>query len=253
MSLSVVIITFNEEQNIERCIKSVLPVADEVIIVDSFSSDRTAEIAQQYDVVFIQQEFLGYGLQKQFATNQATYDYVLSLDADEELSTQLQQSVLNEKTNWRAPYYSFNRRNFYCGQPINHSGWYPDTQVRLFNRKEINWNSNAVHESIDDLSKDQLIHLAGDLNHYTCTDVTQHERKEEKYARINSEVLKKKGKKIPFFLPYIKGGFRFFKTYILKLGFLDGAYGFKISKTLAKSSYLKYTWAREGMKKQKER
>lgn len=248
MPLSVIIITYNEERNIDRCLKSIASIADEILVVDSFSSDRTEEICKQYKVRFIQRKFDGYGNQKRFATNQAKFDYILSLDADEALSTALSQSILCEKSNWSKQCYSFNIKNHYCGTPIHHCGWYPDKHVRLFNRSFTNWTKKNVHESIEVLDKNNVMQLNGDLLHYTCSTISEHQDKEKKYARINAEILAKKGKSIFLLTPFIKGAFRFFKTYIIKLGILDGYYGLVISKTLAKSSYYKYAWARKAIR-----
>jgi len=248
MSLSIVIITYNEERNIERCIKSVKHIADEIVVVDSYSTDNTVEICKQYNASVILHKFESYGKQKLFAAEQAKYDYILSLDADEALSLELNNSIEKEKKFWSKPCYSFNIRNHYCGIPILHCGWYPDRHVRLYNRKVVNWTKKDVHESIEVHDKKMIKQLDGDLLHYTCTTIDEHKNKEKKYARINSDIIASKGKKISFLTPYIKGAFRFFKTYIIKLGILDGYYGFVISKTLAGSSYQKYSWARKQLK-----
>lgn len=245
MPLSATIITYNEERNISRCLNSIIGIADEILVVDSFSTDRTEEICKQNNVRFIQRKFDGYGNQKRFATEQAKFDYILSLDADEELSEELRNSILKEKEAWNAPCYSFNRKNIYCNKAIRFCGWYPDKQIRLYNKLHFNWNNKNVHESIEVSENQGLIHLKGDLNHYTCYSITEHQEKEKKYARMNAENLIKKGKHISFFVPYFKGAFRFVKTYLFQLGILDGYYGFVISKTLAGSSFLKYSLARK--------
>lgn len=244
MKLSVVIITKNEERNIERCLQSVIDVADEIVVVDSFSTDETVVLCDKYDVRVIQRAFDGYGSQKCFATAQANFDYVLSLDADEELTKELKASILAAKENTEYDCYSFNRRNFYCNKPISFCGWYPDKQIRFFDRRKTNWNDKEVHESIE-AQKEIVFHLKGDLNHYTCSSISEHQVKEKKYAKMNADILIKKGKKVSFMTPYLKGSFRFFKTYILKLGVFDGYYGFMISKTLANSSFSKYALARK--------
>jgi len=241
--ISTTIITFNEERNIERCLKSLLPVSDEIIIIDSFSTDNTLEICARYGAKIFQHKFEGYGSQKQFASSQATYNHILSIDADEELSPQLISSILAIKDNWTHDSYSFNRRNYYCNKPIRFCGWYPDRQVRLYNRLKTGWNDNQVHEFIAPTDKHVVKHINGDLNHFTCNSIIEHQYKEEKYARLNADILINKKKRVLFFTPYLKGTFRFFKTYILKLGLLDGYYGWMISKTLAKSSFYKYYWA----------
>lgn len=244
MKLSVVIITKNEERNIERCLQSVIDVADEIVVVDSFSTDETVGLCEKYNIRVIQRKFDGYGNQKHFATAQASFNYVLSLDADEELSPELKESILAAKENPEYDCYSFNRRNFYCNKPIRFCGWYPDKQIRFFDRRKANWNDKEVHESIE-AQKEIVFHLKGDLNHYTCSSVSEHQEKEKKYARMNADILIKRGKTVSYLTPYLKGSFRFFKTYILKLGVLDGYYGFMISKTLANSSFSKYALARK--------
>jgi glycosyltransferase involved in cell wall biosynthesis len=245
MSLSVVIITYNEQNNIARCLASVQNVANEILVIDSYSTDETQHICQQFNVHFLQHEFEGYGEQKQYAVGMASFDYILSLDADEELSPELQRAITQEKLHWKSDCYTFNRRTFYCLKPILHCGWYPDKQMRLFNRNSARWDDRKVHEKI--LIRDDVKprHLSGDLNHYTCNSIAEHQEKEKKYARMNAEILIEKKKRILPWIPYIKGMFRFFKIYVLKLGVLDGYYGFVISKTLATSSYWKYKWAQQ--------
>ena len=216
MKLSVVIITKNEERNIERCLKSIVDVADEIIVVDSFSTDNTVALCEKYDVKVIQRKFEGYGNQKQYATEQANFDYVLSLDADEELSCELKKSILAAKANSEYDCYSFNRRNFCCNKAIRFCGWYPDKQIRLFNKHLLNWNDRTVHELIEVSNKQLISHLSGDLNHYTCRSISEHQVKEKKYAKMNADILIKKGKKVSFMTPYLKGSFRVCKTYIIK-------------------------------------
>jgi len=246
MKLSVVIITKNEERNIERCFKSIVDVADEIIVVDSFSTDNTIALCEKYDVRVIQRKFEGYGSQKQFATEQANFDYVLSLDADEELSKELKASILTVKEKLSYDCYSFNRRNFYCNKPILFCGWYPDKKIRLFDKRKVNWNNREVHETVEILDQEQVLHLQGNLNHYRCSSIEEHQEKEKKYSRMNADILIKERKSVSFITPYLKGSFRFFKTYILQLGVLDGYYGFLISKTLANSSFRKYALVRKG-------
>lgn len=248
MKLSVVIITKNEERNIERCLQSVIDVADEIIVVDSFSTDKTIELCKKYDVKVIQRKFEGYGDQKQYATEQASFDHVLSLDADEELSDPLIKSILRAKEESAYDCYSFNRRNFYCNTPIRFCGFYPDRKVRLFNKRKANWNNKVVHESVEIEAKELVARLKGDLNHHTCVTIDELEEKERRYAQMNAEILQKKGKSISFITPYLKCGFRFVKSYIFKLGVLDGYYGFVICKSLGNSSFLKYSLARKAIK-----
>jgi glycosyltransferase involved in cell wall biosynthesis len=243
MLLSVVLIAYNEENTIARCLQSVQGIADEIVVVDSCSTDKTVEICQTYNARVIQHPFEGFGLQKKFASSQATHEYVLSLDADEEVSETLKKSILLAKADFKGEVYSFNRRNFYCNKPIRFCGWYPDVQVRLFNRKRAVWNEKMVHETIVFHSKIQ--HLKGDLNHYTCQTIEEHRLKEKKYALLNAEALANKKTSIHVLTPWLKRYFRFLKIYFFQGGFLDGYYGFVISKTLATSSFLKYSVARK--------
>ena len=145
MKLSVVIITYNEEKNIERCLNSVKEVADEIIVLDSFSTDKTEEICKRHAVKFFQHEFNGFSSQKNRASGLAENDYILSLDADEVLSERLKRSILKVKENALFDGYFFNRLNIYCGKPIKFTTWYPDRKLRLWNRKKGEWNKE-IHE-----------------------------------------------------------------------------------------------------------
>lgn len=248
MKLSVVIITKNEERNIERCLQSVIDVADEIVVVDSFSTDKTVALCAKYNARVIQRKFDGYGNQKHFATAQANFDYVLSLDADEELSTELKESILIAKENTEYDCYSFNRRNFYCDKPIRFCGWYPDKKIRLFDKRKVNWNDRTVHELVEVSDAQIISHLSGDLNHYTCSSFAEQQLKGEMYARISADIIAAKGKSIFWVTPGIKYCFVFFKTYFVKLGILDGYSGLEISQISAKSSFLKYALARKIIK-----
>lgn len=248
MKLSVVIITKNEERNIERCLKSIVEVADEIIVVDSFSTDNTIAICEKYDVKVIQRKFDGYGSQKQYATEQASFDYVLSLDADEELTTELKKSILAAKEKSGYDCYSFNRMNFFCNKEIHFCGWSPDKQIRLFNKHVLNWNNRTVHELIEVTNKQTIFNLSGDLNHYTCSSIGEQEEKAEKYARISADIIANRKKSISCIIPVVKFCFVFFKTYVINLGILDGYYGFEISRISAKSSFNKYALARKIIK-----
>ncbi len=250
MKLSVTIITYNEERNIERCLRSVDGIADEILIVDSFSTDNTIDICKKYHARILQHPFNGYGEQKLYAALQAQYDYILSLDADEEVSKELHDSIMKLKQDkFCSSYYIINILNIYCGKPIKHGEWYPDRHIRLFNKEKTNWIPRSVHESIKLIPDEKPKRLKGELHHYTCTTIQEHQIKEKKYATLNAEIVARKKSFIAPITPYIKGGFRFFRAYILKLGILDGYYGWIIATTLAKSSFLKYKLARIMQKK----
>ncbi len=245
IKLSAVIITYNEEKNIKRCIDSLIPVADEIVIVDSFSEDRTKEICDNYDVKFITHPFEGHIEQKNWAVKQATFDYVLSIDADEALSERLKKSVLEVKENWNADGYFFNRLNNFCGKWIRHSGWYPDRKIRLFIKDKGVWGGVNPHDKFVMNDKAKTLFLKGDLLHYSYYSINEHVEQINKFSSIKARELYKKGKKFTLlrliFSPLIK----FIKGYFIYFGFLDGFFGFVISINSAHSNFLKYVKLRE--------
>ncbi len=241
--ISGVIITFNEEKSIENCLKSLVGVVDEIVVIDSFSTDRTKEICKAYNVGVIQQKFLGFTDQKNFAMSKAKYDYVLSLDADEALSKQLSDEILKAKNNLEFDGYSFNRLNNYCGTWIKHSGWYPDNKIRLFNRKKAHWvGENNLHEIVilDDPKKHK--HLKGDLLHWSYNSYGEHCVKINKYTDIAATAIANRKKKSSVFVikAIVNPFWKFIKNYFIKLGFLDGFQGFVICIFTAYETFLKY-------------
>ena len=165
--LSAVIITFNEEQNIERCIKSVKEVADEIIVLDSFSTDQTVNIARSSGAVVYQEKFRGYIGQKNLAIQLASYDYVLSLDADEALDEELAAYILQVKKDFSRRAYRVNRCTNYCGHFIRHGLWYPDRKIRLFDRRCARWAGMNPHDKIEVDNNFSTGQLAGDILHYS--------------------------------------------------------------------------------------
>ncbi|MCD6367402.1 MAG: glycosyltransferase family 2 protein, partial [Bacteroidales bacterium] len=172
--LSVTIITFNEEQNIARCLEAIKPVADEIIVVDSFSTDKTKVICQQFGVQFYEHPFTNYIEQKNLATSYTSYDYILNVDADEVLTHELQQSILTEKENFRYDAYFINRLTNYCGQFIKHGGWYPDRKLRLWNKLKGKWAGELIHEDIALSGAATTGNLEGNLLHYSYHSIAQH-------------------------------------------------------------------------------
>ena len=241
--ISVVIITYNEERNIKRCLDSVKTVADEIVIVDSFSNDRTEEICRSFDVKFIKQKFLGYIEQKNFALDFANNDYVLSLDADEALSKDLIKSITNIKNEGiQFQGYTMNRCTNYCGKWIYHGGWYPDRKLRLFNRKLGKWGGINPHdEFLFHQKTPKVSHLKGDLLHYSYYTINDHLKQIEHFTNISSQTLYEKGKKPNSGKMIFSPISRFIKDYLIKGGFLDGKEGFTISLLSAKASYIKYS------------
>ncbi len=243
--VSVTIITLNEAHNIGRCIDSVKDVADEVVVVDSFSSDKTVEIAQLKGAKIYQQEFLGYARQKNFAIAKAIYPLILSLDADEVLSDDLKKSILDVKKNVTADAFTFNRFTCFSGKWIRHSGWYPDTKLRLWNREKGRWQGDYVHEKVV-MNKDASIkHLNGDLLHYSFNSIEEHIRQINVFSSLKAQGLFQKGKKASVFMMICSPVFKFVRHYFFNKGFLDGYYGYVISRNSAFSNYLNYAKLRE--------
>lgn len=239
--LSVAIITFNEERNIERCLKSVLPVADEIVVVDSLSTDNTEAICRKYNVTFVKQAFLGYVEQKNFAVKYCSNDFVLSLDADEALSETLQQSILEVKKNPVKDGYSFNRATFYCGQHIKHGGWYPDKSLRLWNRTKGEWKGNNPHDWFCLIDGADCGYIKGDLLHYSFASIDEHIAQINKFSTISAQSKFKKGVRSYWFQILLFPKWRFFHNYILKRGFLDGYFGFIIAVNSAHEVFIKYS------------
>jgi len=251
--ISAVIITYNEEKYIGRCLDSLQQVADEIIVVDSCSHDKTKEICEAHNVKFIEHEFEGYRQQKNWAMAQAENDNILSLDADECLSEELKNSILNVKTNWEADAYSFNRLNNYYGRWIKHSGVYPDRKLRLFDRRKGEWGGVNPHDKFLTNPKVKQKFLQGNLLHFVQDSIDDHVDKIKLFSEINALEYYKMGKNSSLVKILVHPSWRFFKSYFLNLGFLDGYYGFVVCSLNAYSSFLKHIKIRKlNMKKQEE-
>jgi len=240
LKLSAVVITFNEERNIERCIVSLQKVADEILVVDSFSTDRTEAICRSHGVRFMTHQFDGHIQQKNYAKAQAKYKHVLSLDADEALDHALVQSVLQAKKEWKYEAWSMNRLTNYCGKWIHHSGWYPDQKIRLFNRDFGAWGGSNPHDRFIPNKGIKIGFLKGDILHYSYYNKTQHIKQIEYFSGIAANALYEKGKSFSWFKILFKPVARFVKAYLIRFGFLDGMAGFTIARLSAYANYLKY-------------
>lgn len=241
--LSVAIITLNEEKNIERCITSVEGLADEIVVIDSFSTDKTKAICRKFNVKFETHPFEGYIQQKQYALSTCNYNYVLSLDADEALSERLKAAIMLEKeTGFRYSAYTMNRLSNYCGQWIRHCGWYPDVKLRLFDKTLGAWGGQNPHDKFVLYNRQQkAVHLEGDIFHFSYYAIDEHYKQASKFAGIAANELSKKGKRSSILYATMKTGVKFFRNYLLKAGFLDGRNGFIISKISALETWWKYT------------
>lgn len=249
--LSVAIITLNEERDIGRCLESVKDIADEIVVVDSFSTDNTESICLQYGVRFIEHHFEGYIEQKNFALAQTSYKHVLSLDADEALSDELKASIQEVKTNFVADGYSMNRLTNYIGTWIHHCGWYPDTKLRLFNISKGKWGGTNPHDEFLFEGKVNVIQLKGDLLHYSYHSLEDHHKQIEHFTNIAAKAYYEKGKKAPLFKLMFSPVFRFIRDYVFLLGFLDGKAGLQICYLSASATFQKYVKLRNIYKQNK--
>lgn len=246
IKLSGVIITYNEERNIEDCLRSLVNVVDEIVVIDSYSTDKTKAICKSYDVKFIEQEFLGYIEQKNFALTQASYDHVVSLDGDESLSAELQDSIQQLKNNWKFDGYYCNRFNNFCGQWIKHSDWYPNKKLRVFNRTKAEWKGMNPHDHVElHNAKAKTGHLKGDILHKTYQSYSEFNEKSEYFSTIAAKAYFDQGKKAPIWKIIFNPFWAFFKAYFFRLGFLDGFNGFMICYQTGHITFLKYAKLRE--------
>ena len=246
MSISAIIITFNEEQNIARCITALKGVADEVIVVDSFSKDNTVKIAESLGAKVTQHVFEGYGEQKRLAISLTSYDWVLSVDADEELSPELRQSVLAVKDKQTHAAYQFPFLTNYCGKWIRHCGWYPNPKVRFWDKTKGEMTSDKVHEgwNIHDPAG-TVGNLKGDILHYSFPTISSHLKKIEHYSENGARFDVARGKKVSLFKLLLAPKWSFFVDFVLRGGFLDGYYGYIVCKNSAFAAYAKYAKIRQ--------
>jgi glycosyltransferase involved in cell wall biosynthesis len=239
--ISAVIITFNEEKNIERCLRSLLDIVDEIVVLDSFSTDRTQEICRLFGVRFFQHAFDGHIQQKNRAITYATYPHILSLDADEALSETLRESILKVKTSWTTDGYYMNRLTNYCGKWIHHSGWYPDRKLRLWDSRKGKWGGVNPHDKFELSDGDKnTLRLNGDLLHYSYYSEEELRHQTKYFAEIASRQLQPGEKKQCLIKPYYKAAAKFIRNYLFKLGFLDGKAGLTICRMAAYGTFLKY-------------
>jgi glycosyltransferase involved in cell wall biosynthesis len=244
MRISAVVVTLNEEKNIARAIES-LKCVDEIVVVDSGSTDGTREIARCLGARVMEEPWRGYAAQKNFAAECAANSWILSLDADEALTPELAAEIAELKT--QGPQhdgYSFPRRAQYLGRWIVHSGWYPDRKVRLYDRSKGQWVGAYVHESVRVNSATG--ELNGDLLHYTCASLSEHLRTLDRYTSLAAEELRARGYSPSIFKLTLDPVWTFFKSYIVQRGFLDGYQGIAIAWMAALYTFLKYAKAHAG-------
>lgn len=239
------IITFNEEKNLARCLASIQSVADEILIVDSCSTDRTRAIAEAYNAVWHEIPWPGYVQQKNHVLRLASHDWIFSIDADEALSPLLLSEIRALKAQGipeEIHGFSMPRCVFYDNRWIRHGDWYPDRLTRLFRRRSAQFTGGRVHERLE--LKGKTAQLRGDIEHYSFDGLEDHRSRCEKYARLWAEDKFEAGRSAPWFAPCLRSALRWFRGYILRGGFLDGRRGWQIATLSAHEVYLKYTLLR---------
>jgi glycosyltransferase involved in cell wall biosynthesis len=242
MKISAAIITYNEERNIARAMES-LRCCDEIVVIDSGSSDRTVEIATKLGAHVIESQWGGYARQKNMAAERARYDWILSIDADEALSEALEGEIWQIKKNGpQFDAYTVPRLAQYLGRWIFHSGWYPDRKVRLYDRRKAHWVGEFVHESVS--VEGRLGHLDSDLLHFTCDSLSEHLKTMDRYTTLAAEQLVEQKKNIGYTKLLLDPPWTFVRTYIIKFGFLDGLEGLTIAYMAGLYNFVKYVKAR---------
>ncbi len=242
MKISATIITYNEERNIPRVIES-LRCCDEIVVIDSGSSDRTSEIAAKLGARVVESNWRGFAGQKNYASETATHDWILSLDADESLSEALEGEIWQIKKNGpQFDGYTMPRLAQYLGRWILHSGWYPDRKIRLFDRRRAKWVGGRVHESV--IVQGRVGHLKSNILHFTCSSLSEHVKTMDRYTTLAAEQLIDERRKVGWPQLLLDPPWTFFQTYVIKRGFLDGMEGLAIAYMASLYNFLKYAKAR---------
>lgn len=250
--ITATIITYNEEARIAACLESLDGIADEIVVIDSCSTDATADICREHGCKVRTRRFAGFGVQRQYATSLATHPYVLSIDADEVLSPALRSSLLRLKQEgFEHRVYRFSRLNFYCGEPVRHCGWYPDRQIRLFDKRYANWNLRDVGEKVIFRDSVRPVDVDGDILHYRCDTPARYRATQRRHAVIRSRVFAAGEGSISPFTPVWKGMKALMKCYLIDGGVLDGRQGQHISRESFISTMLAWRLARRIKSKEK--
>lgn len=237
--LSICVITLNEAHDLPRLLKSVEAIAEEIVVVDSGSTDATAEVAQAAGARFVVRAWTNYAEQKNYAAAQASEDWVLLLDADEELSEELRESILKWKTAPpQFPVYEMPRLAWFLGAWIHHSRWYPDFQRRLYDRRKAQF-TGAIHESLHFHGATGRLH--GDLLHYTVRTLQEQRQKSEEYSTLSARAMFESGRREWWAAKWVATPWTWFRYFVLGAGFLDGYRGFLIARSAAQTVWQKYS------------
>ncbi len=237
--ISACIISFNEEKKIEDCLKSLRPVADEIIVVDSHSTDTTVEIARKYTDKVYDQAFLGYVEQKNLAVSKASHDWIISLDCDERLDSEVTALILAAKDTLNDyDAYRMSRKTFYVYRWLNHC-WYPDKKIRLFNKHTAKWVGMDLHEKVL-VDGSNIKDLRGDILHYTCDSISEHLQQMDKFTEIAAGEIIKNGKTVNLLTPLTHSVWTFVRIYFIRGGLLDGFAGFVVAFLSMVYAFVKY-------------
>ena len=250
-TLSAILITRNEEANLEDCLASLDGLATQIVVVDTQSTDRTLAIAQRYGALISSPpDWPGFGPQKNRALDLASEDWVLSLDADERLTPELRAEIMGVLDKPQTDCYAIPRLSWYCGRFMRHSGWTPDYVDRLFKRGSARFSTDLVHERL--IPKGPVLRLKNQMLHYSFMNLAQVQEKMERYSTASAQQAFARGKTASPLKAILHGAWSFFRTYILRAGFLDGPQGFSLALANAKGSYLRYIKLWRLIKKSKE-
>ncbi len=238
--ISAVVITKNEARNVERCLRSLAPVADEILVVDEFSSDGTAAICERLGARVVQHAWTGFGPQKNLGNGLARHGWILSVDADEALDPFLQRAIAEAKAAGLRGAYEVSRLNFYYGRFLRHGADYPDRKIRLFPRSAARWNGSLVHEGLELSAPLPVTRLDGHLLHYTHLDVDEHVAKANRYTALAARDAFERGKRPSLAKMLLGPPATFLRAYVVKGGFLDGRHGLLVAALHAHATFLKH-------------
>jgi glycosyltransferase involved in cell wall biosynthesis len=246
LKLSAVIITLNEEENILRALRSLEGLVAEVVVVDSGSTDQTLEICRVNGARLFSRPWEGYSSAKNFGNSMATHQWILSLDADEELSPELRTSLIRftESDPGMDTVVSFNRLTRFCGTWIRHSGWYPDRKRRIWHRDFGRWEGD-IHEELCFVGAPREIHVSGDLLHYSFPDMEHYLRQRDRFATLAAEAMHRRGQKASVAKVWLAPVVRFLRDYLLRRGVLHGTTGWRVCRLNAEGVWMKYSRLRQ--------
>lgn len=251
--ITATVITRNEERNLERCLNALQGVADEIIVVDSYSTDRTLDICRRYGCKVTQREFAGFGSQRQYATGLASNSYILSIDADEVIDEELRDYLIRTKAGgFSHRVYSARILNYFCGKPLKRSGFEPEAQVRLFNRRYANWNLRDYSDKVSFPDSVTPEPLPGTIHHYRCASLEEFRKKENRLAALQARAIAATGS-VGFMSPQLHAMVSFLRAHTVDLAWLDGQNGLAIASRRGRTAYEAYRMARDIIRENKKK